>query len=167
MINLEWNADIAASADEVFSLLVELRDYDRWLPASSSYHGTIRISEGPIQLGTAYIEPGPFGTRVGRITKLARPTDLEFEQPMTMRPSFLGTIGIRLFHTISSRPKSVYLVRRLELSPQGPIRIAMPLIVRAFTAENERIMRTLKTFAERESVLSGKPHPPHTDGKHS
>lgn len=151
--NLRWEADIAATADEVFSYLVELRDYGRWLPRSSAYHGTLEISDGPIALGTTYIEPGPFGTRVGRITRLVRPTELDFEQPMTMKPAFLGVLGIRLFHTITAHPGSVHLVRRLELSPRGPVKIAGPLIVRAFTAENERMISALTRFAESQSSL--------------
>jgi hypothetical protein len=154
MIALSWEADIAADADEVFSLLVELRDYGRWLPGSSAYHGTVEISDGPIRVGTTYIEPGPLGTRIGRVTKLIRPTALDFEQPMTMRPSILGVIGIRLFHTISPQANSVHLVRRLVLSPQGPVKLATPLVVRAFTAENERMMQSLKTFAETKNILS-------------
>jgi hypothetical protein len=154
MSALSWEADIAADADEVFSLLVELRDYGRWLPNSSAYHGTMEVSEGPIHLGTTYVEPGPLGTRTGRVTKLTRPTALNFEQPMTMKPSFLGVIGICLFHAISPQAKSVHLVRRLVLSPRGPVKLATPLVVRAFAAENERMMQALKTFAETKSLMS-------------
>jgi Polyketide cyclase / dehydrase and lipid transport len=154
MIALGWEADIAADADEVFSLLVELRDYGRWLPDSSAYHGTLEISDGPIRVGTTYIEPGPLGTRIGRVTKLIRPTALNFEQPMTMRASILGVIGICLFHTISPQGHSTHLVRRLVLSPRGPVKLATPLVVRAFAAENERMMQALKTFAETQNLLS-------------
>jgi hypothetical protein len=148
MIDLRWEAYVRANAEEVFSLLVGLRDYDRWLPRSAAFHGTMEISDGPIDVGTTYIEPGPLGTRFGRITKLVRPTELDFEQPMTMKPKALGVIGIRLFHKISPGVGSVHLVRRLELSPRGPIKIAAPLLVRAFKAENERMIRILKEFAE-------------------
>jgi hypothetical protein len=46
MIALQFEAEIAASAEQVFSLLADLRDYDRWLPPSLSFHGTVTISEG-------------------------------------------------------------------------------------------------------------------------
>ncbi len=101
MVELRFEADIEATAERVFSLLVELRDYDRWLPPSSAFHGTTRISDGPIGIGTTYVEPGPFGTRHGVVTALVRPTQLDFEQPMTLRPRFLGVLGIRLFHTLT------------------------------------------------------------------
>ena len=43
MVELSFEAEIRASAERVFSLLLELRDYDRWLPRSSAFHGTSKI----------------------------------------------------------------------------------------------------------------------------
>ncbi len=148
MSRLTFEADIRASAERVFSLLADLRDYDRWLPASAAFHGTVRISDGPIAVGTTYIEPGPLGTRHGVVTEMIRPTRLAFEQPMTSKPRLLGVIGIRLWHTLTPNGPSVHLLRELELSPQGPIRLAMPLVVPMFRAENARMMNTLKAYAE-------------------
>jgi uncharacterized protein YndB with AHSA1/START domain len=148
MVDLKFEADIRASANRVFSLLAELRDYDRWLPGSSAFHGTVTISEGPIAVGTTYVEPGPLGTRHGVVTELDRPTRLAFEQPMTLKPRIMGVIGIRLLHTLTPHEASVHLLRALELSPRGAIRLAMPLVVRMFRVENERMMRTLKAYAE-------------------
>ena len=150
MIGLRFETDIQASAEQVFSLLVDLRNYDLWLPRSSAFHGTMDISEGPIDVGTTYIEPGPLGTRHGIVTRLVRPTCLDFEQPMTLRPKALGVIGIRLFHTLTPAANSVHILRKLELTPRGPVRLVMPLISGAFRTENERMMKILKEFAEKE-----------------
>lgn len=148
MIELHFEADIAASAERVFSLLAELRDYDRWLPGSQAFRGTHRISEGPIGVGTTYIEPGPLGVRQGRVTEFVPPTRLSFEQPMSLKPKAFGTIGIRLCHTLTPGAGSVHLLRELQLDPRGLVRFMMPAIVPAFRAENRRMMQTLKTYAE-------------------
>jgi uncharacterized protein YndB with AHSA1/START domain len=148
MVELKFEAEIRASAERVFSLLADLRDYDRWLPRSSAFHGTATISEGPIAVGTTYVEPGPLGTRHGTVTAMDRPTRLAFEQPMTLKPRALGVIGIKLFHTLTPGYAAVHLLRALELKPQGPIRLGMPFVARMFRAENERMMRTLKAYAE-------------------
>ena len=148
MVELKFESEIRASAERVFSLLADLRDYDRWLPRSSAFRGTAAISEGPVAAGTTYVEPGPLGTRHGTITRMDRPTRLAFEQPMTLKPRALGVIGIKLFHTLTPRGPSVHLLRALELSPWGPVRFAMPFVVAMFRVENERMMRTLKTYAE-------------------
>ena len=149
VIELRWEADIRASAELVFSLLVELREYDRWLPRSAAFKGTTEISAGPIAVGTTYIERGPLGIRRGRLIELERPARLNFEQPMTLRPRFFGAIGIRVFHTLTPGTGSVHLLRRIELSPRGLVKLAMPLVVNAFRAENERMIGILKEFAER------------------
>lgn len=147
-IELRFEADIRASADRVFSLLVELRDYDRWLPPSTAFHGTSTISDGPIAVGTTYVEPGPMGVRHGVVTRLVRPVALDFEQPMTLRPRFLGVLGIKLFHTLTPSADSVHLLRRLELAPRGPIALLMGPVTKAFRHENERMLATLKAAAE-------------------
>jgi uncharacterized protein YndB with AHSA1/START domain len=148
MIELRWEADIRASAERVFSLLARLRDYDRWLPRSSSFKGTNNISEGPIGVGTTYTEPGPFGVRHGKVTEFVPPTRLSFEQPMTMKPQALGVIGIRLSHTLTPGVDSVHLLRALQIEPQGPVKFALPFVMLAFRAENARMIKTLKAFAE-------------------
>jgi uncharacterized protein YndB with AHSA1/START domain len=145
-----WEADIRASAQRIFSRLADLRDYDQWLPRSPAFRGTTEISDGPIGVGTTYVERGPMGTRDGKVTEYAPPTRLNFEQPMTLNPSWLGVIGIKLFHTLTPGVDSVHVVRALQLSPRGPIRFAMPLVVRSFKSENERMMKFLKESTERE-----------------
>ena len=148
MIALKFETDIGASAERVFALLSDLRGYDRWLPGSQAFHGTVAISEGPIAVGTTYVEPGPFGTRHGVVTEINRPTRLAFEQPMTLKPRFAGVIGIKLSHTLTPNGASVHLSRKLELTPQGPISVAVPLVKRMFRIENDRMMKTLKAYAE-------------------
>ena len=148
MIELRFERRIRADAERVFALLADLRGYDRWLPPSAAFHGTTRISGGPIGVGTTYVEQSPAGVRHGRVTALVRPTRLDFEQPMTLKPAILGEVGIKLFHTLGQEPESVLLLRRLELTPRGPVTWLMPLVIRAFRAENERMMTLLAAFAE-------------------
>jgi uncharacterized protein YndB with AHSA1/START domain len=150
MIELRFEANVRASAERVFSLLVDLRNYDAWLPRSSAFHGTTHISEGPIDVGTIDVEPGPLGTRHGIVTRLVRPTNLDVEQPMTLRPRALGMIGIKLFHTLNPANGSVHILRRLELAPKGPASLMMPLVTSAFRIESQRMMKTLKEFAEKD-----------------
>jgi hypothetical protein len=148
MVELTFEADIGASAERVYSLLARLRDYDQWLPRSAAFYGTVMISEGPIAVGTTYVEPGPLGTRNGIVTEMDPPAQLAFEQPMTMKPRWVGVIGIKLYHVLTPRGLGVHVRRTLHLSPSGPIKFAMPIVVRLFRAENVRMMKTLKSYAE-------------------
>ncbi len=157
MIELRFERFIRASADRVFALLADLRDYDRWLPRSTAFYGTSRISDGPIGLGTTYVEESPFGVRRGIVTGFTPPITLNFEQPMQLKHTALfGEIGIKLFHTLTPQGQRVQVLRQLQLTPKGPVRLLMPVIARAFRAENERMMGRLKTFAE---AAAGNPAP--------
>ena len=149
MIALHWETEIRAGAERVFALLAGLRDYDRWLPSSSAFRGTSSISAGPIGVGTTYVEPGPLGIRHGRVTEFVPPKRLAFEQPMTLRPNAMGLIDIRLLMNLTPGADGVRVRRELQLDPQGPVKLIMPLVLRAFRAENERMMRVLKDYAER------------------
>lgn len=149
MIELRFETALTAGADEVFSLLADLRGYDRWLPRSAAFHGTSKISDGPIAAGTTYVEPGPLGTRYGVVTTFERPARLNFEQPMKLKPAWLGTIGIKISQTLTPTPEGVHFFRVVELSPKGAAAVATPLIAAAFRAENERMLIALKAFVER------------------
>jgi uncharacterized protein YndB with AHSA1/START domain len=152
---LRFEAEIRASAERVFALLADLRNYDRWLPRSSAFHGTTEISDGPIGVGTTYVEPGPTGIRRGRVTQCNPPTSLGFEQPMTMKPRWAGEIDIHLVHTLTPGPDSVHLQRIVYLSFAGPVRFAKPVVKRSFITENERMMTALKEYAEAPAPTPG------------
>jgi uncharacterized protein YndB with AHSA1/START domain len=149
MVELKFEADIRASAERVFALLADLRNYDSWLPNSAAFRGTIAVSAGPIAVGTTYVEPGPMGTRHGVVTEMDPPRRLCFEQPMTMKPRVFGVIGIKLSHTLTASVSSVHLLRALVLSPKGAVALATPIVVPQFRAENERMMKALKAHAEK------------------
>ncbi|HEY0146258.1 MAG TPA: hypothetical protein VGB93_08920 [Methylovirgula sp.] len=151
MIEFRFERLIKADAAQVFALLADLRDYDRWLPRSMAFHGTSRISEGLIRLGTTYVEESPFGIRRGIITGFIPPTTLNFEQPMQLKPAFLGEIGIKLFHALTPQGDGVHVLRQLQLTPKGPVTLFAPVIARAFRTENERMMMALQSFAEAET----------------
>jgi uncharacterized protein YndB with AHSA1/START domain len=151
VVELQFEAEIRASIDRVFALLADLRSYDRWLPRSKAFHGTNHISRGPTVVGTTYVEPGPFGVRHGRVTELTAPTRLCFEQPMMAKPAALGVIGIRLTHVLAPTAGGVHLVRTLQHTPRGPIKLATQLLVTAFRTENKRMMKALKAFAEQDA----------------
>jgi uncharacterized protein YndB with AHSA1/START domain len=148
MTTLRFEIKIAADPDRVFSLLAGLHDYGRWLPRSGVFRGTSSISPGPIAVGTTYVETSPFGVRNGRVTAFDPPRQLDFEQPMMLRPALFGTIGIRLFHELAASGDITLVRRRLELDPRGPVSLFMPIVASIFAAENRRMLLKLKVAAE-------------------
>lgn len=149
MVQIRQDVDIDASAETVFGVLADLRGYDAWLTGSRSYAGTVEVSGGTVGLGTTYTEPGPFGVRQGMVTEYEPPTRLTFGQPMTMKPRFLGTIGISVALELTElTPTSVHLSRVVTLTVDWPLKLVRPLVVRQFRTESERTLAALKEYAE-------------------
>jgi uncharacterized protein YndB with AHSA1/START domain len=151
MAKLDFEIDVRAPLEQVFNLITDLRAYDTWLPGSTAFHGTTTISDGPIRAGTTYVEPGPLAVRHGRVIEFVPPIRIAFEQPMTLRPGFFGVVGIHLACDLIQAADFVRVRRSLNLTFQGPVRLARAIIIRLFKEENERTLDALKTFAERHA----------------
>jgi uncharacterized protein YndB with AHSA1/START domain len=151
MAKLNFEIDVRAPLEQVFTLITDLRAYDTWLPGSTAFHGTTTVSDGPIRVGTTYVEPGPFAVRHGRVIELVPPTRVAFEQPMTLRPGFFGVVGIHLVCDLIQATDFVRVRRSLDLTFHGPVKLAGAVIIRLFKDENERTLDALKTFAERQA----------------
>jgi uncharacterized protein YndB with AHSA1/START domain len=148
MITIEQEIQAESAAETIFAAIVDLRGYSRWLTPSKAYAGTTEISSDPITLGTTYVEAGPTGVRRGTITELEPPTRVAFNQPMTIRPPFLGTIEITVRYTLTPVASAVLVRRVVTLTLPVPLNLARPLVVRQFRAESARTMLALKAFVE-------------------
>lgn len=73
---------------------------------------------------------------------------------MRLKPGILGQVGIRLLHTLTPTIDGVHVLRRLELAPRSVVRLIMCLAAGAFRAENQRMLRTLKTVDEGRRVVA-------------
>lgn len=149
MVQIHQEADISAPADRIFAAICDLRGYDRWLPASQVFRGITEISSDPIGPGTTWAEPGPNGVRHGTVTTFEPPRQVTFDQPMTLRPGFLGTIDITVDLTLTPTPGSVHVRREVTIDIPWPLKLVQPLIVRQFRVESGRTLLALKDHAER------------------
>ncbi|MGZ6391089.1 MAG: SRPBCC family protein [Ktedonobacterales bacterium] len=147
MIEISSEADIQCSAETIFDVIIDFRGQDRWLTASSLFHGTSDISSNPVTLGTTYREPGPLGVRNGTVTEFERPTKLTFHQPMTIKLHF-GTIDVLLRYTFTPQAQSTHVKRVVTLKIPWSLKLVQPLLVRATRAESRRTLLALKTYAD-------------------
>jgi len=146
---IERQVDIAASPEAVFDLVSDLHGYTRWLPSAGDYEGTSEISPPPIAVGTTYIERGRRGTRRGIVIALARPDVVAFHQPMTLRPRLAGTIDSTVSMAVAATATGARVTRRVELGIPRRLALLRPLIVKRYTRESERMLASLKAYAER------------------
>ena len=148
MAEIRVETDIAGSAEAIFDIIVDLRGYDRWLPPSKAFPGTTEISDGPIGVGTTYVESSADGIRRGTVTAFDRPTRVAFHQPMSMKPRALGTVDIGVTYTLTPAGASTHVVRVVELALPLALKPAKPIVLRAFRREIERTVAALKAYVE-------------------
>ncbi len=146
-IELPCTAEISCAAGPIFDLIIDFGGQDRWLPMSSAFRGTQEVSTDPVQLGTTYREPGPFGVRHGEVTEFERPSKVTFHQPMTLR-FHAGTVDITLRYWLAARPGSTHVRRVVTIGVPASLRLLQPVLVRAFRTESSRTLAALKTHAD-------------------
>lgn len=148
MIEIPSEADIFCPVDDVFAIIADFTGQDRWLPRSSSFRGTVDMTENPVLLGTTYREPGPLGVRNGMVTEYDPPTRLTFHQPMTLRFG-LGTLDVVLRYVLTPGPESTHVRRVVTLGvPWRPVKVLQAVVVREFRTESARTLAALKEYAD-------------------
>lgn len=140
-------ADIRCPAETIFDLITDFRGQDRWLTASSAFHGTFEISSNPVTLGTTYREPGPFGVRNGSVTEFERPTRVTFHQPMTMKLG-LGTVDVTVRLTLTPGEATTHVKRVVTIDVPWRLKPVQPLLAREFRVESARTLHALKAYAD-------------------
>ena len=148
MIEIPSEADISRPANEIFAIIADLRQQDTWLPRSTSFRGTVDLTENPVLLGTTYREPGPLGVRDGMVTEYDPPTRITFHQPMTLRFG-LGTIDVVLRYVLTPGAGCTHVRRVVTLRiPLRPVKLLQPIVVREFRNESARTLTALKAYAD-------------------
>lgn len=148
MTTISLVIEIAAPAERVFDVVVDLRGYGRWLDRSGEYGGTTDISTGPVAVGTTYVEPSGSGTRHGTVTELAAPTRVAFHQPMTMRPRLFGVIDIHAAYTLTATETGTRLERTVTVDLPWQLRPMALFVLARFRRESRRTILALKAFVE-------------------
>ncbi len=146
MTEFKLDADIDGPAERVFNLIVDLGGQDGWLSRSSSFRGTTVLSPGPVALGTRYRESDPFGVRNGTVTEFEPAAKVTFRQPMTLR-LHAGTIDVTVAYTLTPAAGSTHVTRIVTLGIPRSLRLARPLLIRAFRQESTRTLLALKAHA--------------------
>jgi uncharacterized protein YndB with AHSA1/START domain len=86
VIRVEVETMIDRPIEEVFDRLVDIDGYSEWLPPSSVFLDSWQTSEGPVALGTTFIDKTRVGLYHGRVTAFRKPTQVNFR----MRLRWLG-----------------------------------------------------------------------------
>lgn len=147
-----FTATIQGSPETIFDLIADMPNYHCWLPGSDAFGGTTQVTPYPVRLGTTYLDGGPLGSRPGSVTVFERPKRLGFHHTMAIKKGPLqGDADIEILYTLEPVDGgAIHVVRKLDMKLEIPgiMRLAEPLVIRAFHKENLRIMAELKKYVE-------------------
>ena len=122
--NLRFTAQMLGRAEMIFDLVADMPRYDRWLPHSSAFRGTINVTPYPVGLGTTYLDAGPI-EKPGVVTEFDRPSHISFQHTVQIRQRILNTdVEARIRYTFDPNDRGTFVDRALVLyrrSPQGSL----------------------------------------------
>jgi uncharacterized protein YndB with AHSA1/START domain len=147
----QFTALIDGSPETIFDLIADMPNYGRWLPGSNAFGGTTQVSPYPVVLGTTYLDAGPAGERPGSVTGYDPPKFIAFHQTMLVKQGPLtADVDVNIRCTLEPVEGATRVVRDLDLTIQipGPLKVADPLVARAFRKENARVLAELKRYVE-------------------
>lgn len=142
---------IAADPAKVFATITDLRGYNTWLPPSDAFKGTTDISDGPIAVGTRYVEPSPNGTRYGTVTALdAAGRRVRFHQPLRAWPEMLGVeIDIQVdMRVVDGAGGGSVVEREVVLGIPWMMRPMGGFLEGKVEAEGQRVLGAMKKYLE-------------------
>ena len=133
--------------EQVFELVSDISGYRRWAPEKSKFFIENKItSEGPIGLGTTYIDQLRWrGKSTGEIVQYQPPSKIKFQQKTLF--------GIPVFrskfkYTLKARQNSTEVIHRAEAIPCGFFKLLEPVLSMIVRSERERTCQAIKRVLE-------------------
>lgn len=149
---VELSIDVECPPSAVFAAIVDLPNYNNWLPQSDVFRGTTEISDTPIRTGTKYTEHSSQGTRYGEVRELNEAErHVVFHQPMKLKPNVLG-LELDVVVDMVAKEKEgggCHLEREIRLQIPVLLGLAAGVVARKFEVESWRTMEVLKAFLEK------------------
>jgi uncharacterized protein YndB with AHSA1/START domain len=135
--------EIARPPAAVFDALTRLGALRGRIGTSTTYAGTVDVTDDPVRVGSTYVDRTPIGRLRGQVLELEPERRVVFRQAL---PS--GTLDVRITYELERMPAGTHLVRTGEITTRRWLALVHPLVVRATHAENRRTMAAMKTSLE-------------------
>ncbi len=149
MIRVEVDTVIERPIEEVFDRLVNISEYPEWLPKSRVFLDTRQTSQGPVGVGTTFVDKTRIGLFRGEVTDFQRPTNVHFR----MRLCRLGMNVMESRPAYSLEPvdggTKLHLIAEGEL--YGIFKLMKPYVAMRARAERTRTVNALKRSLESSS----------------
>lgn len=146
MVSVELVREIDRPIEEVFDRLVDIDAYPDWLPRGGLFLGCAQTTDGPVAVGTGYVDRTRLGAVAGEVVELERPSRVVFRYTARLlgRTVMVGWPGYTL-HPVDDHTR-VHHVAEGHL--HGPFRLLQPLVQKVAEHERRRTVDALKASLE-------------------
>ena len=127
----------------VFDALTRLGQLRGRIESSSTYRGTVDVSDDPVRVGSTYVDRTPIGRLRGEVLALEEGRRVVFRQA-TAR----GDLDVGITYDLEPTPDGTRLVRTGEITTRRWLALVHPVVVWTTRAENRRTMDRLKASLE-------------------
>jgi uncharacterized protein YndB with AHSA1/START domain len=152
MPTMRFQVVIHRSSDAVYQTLTDLTGYASWLPGSRLYNHTRLTSDYPVRVGTTYADIGSAVAMQGKVVELEPNKVIAFQQA-THEPGNGKRRGLAITVRYELEPvgqdgQETRVKRILRIHAHGVLLLMLPFLLASIREENQRIMKTLKTYLE-------------------
>jgi uncharacterized protein YndB with AHSA1/START domain len=135
--------DIARPPAVVYDALTRLGQLQGHIESSSTYRGTVDVSDDPVRVGSTYVDRTPIGRLRGEVLALEEERRVAFRQA-TAR----GDLDVKITYDLAPTPTGTRLVRTGEITTRRWLALVHPIVVWSTRTENRRTMDRLKDSLE-------------------
>jgi uncharacterized protein YndB with AHSA1/START domain len=146
VVRVEVDEVIQRPVDQIFARLVDLSSYADWMPRTGVFKSCAQASDGPIGLGTIFIDRGRMGTWAGSVVEFRRPTRVVFKESLR----WFGTpvLDALICYDLSPLPEGTALHHVGESELHGVFKLMRPMVVLIGRRERRNTVRALKRSLE-------------------
>jgi uncharacterized protein YndB with AHSA1/START domain len=148
-VRVEIDEVIARPIEEVFERATDLSQYADWMPHNGVFKNCSDISEGPVRLGTTYLDQGRMGSFRGEVSEFERPSRVVFKETLHWFGALVVAARIEYDFSPDPRGTAVHHVGESEL--HGIFRLMRPMVAVIGRGERRRTVTALKRSLESET----------------
>jgi uncharacterized protein YndB with AHSA1/START domain len=148
-VRVEIDEVIARPIEQVFERATDLSQYADWMPHTGVFRKCSDISEGPVRLGTTYLDQGRMGSFRGEISEFERPSRVVYKE--TLRWFGTPVVVGRIEYEFSPDPRGTAVHHVAESELHGIFRLMRPMVAVIGRGERQRTVTALKRSLESDT----------------
>jgi uncharacterized protein YndB with AHSA1/START domain len=148
-VRVEIDEVIARPIEQVFERATDLSQYADWMPHNGVFRNCSHMSEGPVRLGTTYVDQGRMGSFRGEVSEFERPSRVVYTE--TLRWFGALAVVVRIEYAFSPGPGGTAVHHVAESELHGIFRLMRPMVAVIGRGERQRTVTALKRSVESDT----------------